>query len=259
MMKRAIISLFLLSVILQAKDPCLAAQEESSTKLFLQGNAEYQKQNYPAAEQYYSRVLDAGLESGAVYYNLGNACFKQKKLGDAIYYWEKARQKFPSDREVRENLELANLMIVDRTENHPEPLPVRILAAFLRLLTISQESLLVLGLFILANILFSISLVTKSSRASLRSLFASLVIACVFVIFGCSLSWKIYQRNYRKQGIVVEQKVDIRSGPGSENVTVFTVHEGIKVRVHESANGWYQISLPNGWNGWLPQSYVRVL
>jgi hypothetical protein len=29
--------------------------------------------------------------------------------------------------------------------------------------------------------------------------------------------------------------------------------------VIESSNGWHQISLPNGWSGWLPQSYLRIL
>ncbi len=43
---------------------------------------------------------------------LGNACFKQRKLGEAIYYWEKARRQMPADAEVRENLQLANLLIV---------------------------------------------------------------------------------------------------------------------------------------------------
>jgi len=259
-MKKAIFSLFLWSLLLPALGSCSAAQDrETLAKLFAQGNSEYQQQNYAAAERYYSQILNAGMESGAVYYNLGDACFKQKKLGEAIYYWEKSRQRFPSDRDTRENLELANLMIVDRIEMHPDPLPMRVLSALLQLLTIFQESRVVLGLFILANVLFSLSLLAKNSRNSFRALIASLVIACVFVIFGCSLCWKIYDRDYRKKGIVVEQKADVRSGPGSENITVFTVHEGIKVRVHEATNGWYQISLPNGWNGWLPQRYVRVL
>ena len=43
--------------------------------------------------------------------------FKQKRLGEAIYYWEKARHKLPADQEIQENLELANLLIVDRIES----------------------------------------------------------------------------------------------------------------------------------------------
>jgi uncharacterized protein YgiM (DUF1202 family) len=79
------------------------------------------------------------------------------------------------------------------------------------------------------------------------------------LLFFCSLGWKVYEQARRQQGIIVEQKVDVRSGPGQENITLVTVHEGIKVSVRGAANGWYQVSLPNGWNGWLPRDSVRIL
>ncbi len=58
--------------------------QDYSVKLFTQANSEYQKGNYEAAESYYTQVLNSGFESGSLYYNLGNACFKQKRLGEAI-------------------------------------------------------------------------------------------------------------------------------------------------------------------------------
>ena len=236
-----------------------SSNQQTLEGLFIQGNAEYQKGSYALAEKYYTQILNSGVDSGSVYYNLGNACFKEKKLGEAIYYWEKAQQKLPADRDLRENLALADLMIVDRIETRADPLPVRVLSALPGLFIIRQETRVVFVLFVIANLLFSLSLLSKNSRNSLRALIASMVIAFLFVVFGCSLGWKLYERDYRKNGIVIEQKADVRSGPGPENITVFTVHEGIKVRVHESANGWYQISLPNGWNGWLQQNYLRIL
>ena len=236
-----------------------SSNQEMIERLFAQGNSEYQKGSYASAEKYYTQILNSGVDSGSVYYNLGNACFKQKKLGEAIYYWEKAQQKLPADPDIRENLELANLMIVDRIETRADPLPVRVFSALPGLFTIRQETCVVFVLFVIANLLFSLSLLSKNFRNSFRALIASMVIAFLFVVFGCSLGWKLYERDYRKNAIVIEPKVDVRSGPGPENITVFTVHEGIKVRVHESANGWDQISLPNGWNGWLPQNYLRIL
>jgi tetratricopeptide (TPR) repeat protein len=232
---------------------------ETPAGLFAEGNSEYHKGNYATAEQFYSRLLSLGADTGSVYYNLGNACFKQKKLGEAIYYWEKARRKLPGDRDIRDNLELASLMIVDRIETQPDPLPVRLLSKVPALFTIRQESLLALVLFIAANLLFSIFLLRRNSRSSLHALIASLAVAFAFVVFGCSLSWKIYQKQFRRDAVVVEQRADVRSGPGPENITVFTVHEGIQVRLHESTNGWHQISLPNGWSGWVPKNSLRVL
>lgn len=230
----------------------------SMASLYAQANSEYQKGNYAAAEQHYQQILSNGIDDGAVYYNLGNACFKLKQLGNAIYYWEKAQQRNPSDREARENLQFANLLVVDRIETRPDPLSVRALSFALELFSLEQQSWIVLGLFIAANLFFTLYLILKTKN-SFRALIVSLILGVLFIVFGSSLAWKIYQREYRKQGIVVEQKVDIRSGPGQENVSVFTIHEGIKIRVLGSANGWYQISLPNGWNGWLPRTCIRIL
>lgn len=226
-----------------------------AAKLFALGNSAYQQGDYGAAERHFQRILDLGIESGPVYYNLGNACFKQNKLGQAVYCWEKARRRMPGDRDVRENLELAALMVVDRIEPEPEPVPVRLLSALPRLLSVEQESRLALILFVAASMLFSIYLLIRKSRA----LAASLLLGALFVLSGCSLAWKIYDSSYRKEGVVVEQKVDVRSGPGTQNTTLFTIHEGTRVRIHAAVAGWHQVSLPNGWSGWIDAKSVWIL
>jgi tetratricopeptide (TPR) repeat protein len=232
-------------------------KQDSPSSLFVQANSEYQKGNYAAAETMYARILKTGVGSGPLYYNLGNACFRQKKLGEAIYYWEKALQKSPADQEIRENLELANGLTVDRQVT-ADPFPVRLLTGAIGLLSIAQEGRLAISLFITANILLAIFLL-KNDRIASRALIGSFLVGILFVLSACSLAWKTYDRDFRKKGVVIEQKADVRSGPGVENITVFAIHEGLKVRVHESNNGWIQISLPNGWTGWIRQREIRIL
>jgi tetratricopeptide (TPR) repeat protein len=235
-----------------------AAPSMDAAGTFARANAEYQSGNYESAERLYLQVLGAGYEGGALYFNLGNACFKQKRLGDAVYYWEKAKERLPADREIRENLELANLLIVDRIEASADPIPLRALSGISGLLAIPQATGLALTLFVAANILFSLYLLLKNPRNAYRALLGCIGVSILFAVFACSLAWRIYEHDFRKKGIVVAQKIDIRSGPGDENIAVFTLHEGTKVRVHESNHGWYQISLPNGWSGWLQQKSLRV-
>jgi tetratricopeptide (TPR) repeat protein len=232
---------------------------ENAARTFAQANSEYQNNEYASAERHYREIVDLGIDSGPVYYNLGNACFKQKRLGEAIYYWEKARQKLPFDREIRENLELAGLLLVDRIEAPPAPLPLQFLSRLARFLSIEQESRLAIVLFIAANAFFSIYLLAKNPRLAFRALIACFIAGITFFIFAASLTWKVYEKDFRKNAVVVEQRVDVKSGPGIENITIFTIHEGTKIRVHKSSNGWHQISLPNGWNGWLPQDDILIL
>lgn len=254
----ASVSLALVFILLSSSAYSLPDQG-SPQKLFDLGNSEYQKGNYASAERYYSRILGSGFDSGPLYYNLGNVCFKQKRLGDAIYYWENARYKLPADREIQENLELANLLIVDRIAVADPSLPLRIITRITGVFTVKQEAWIVLALFVAANALFALYLLAPTPRRSLRALLCCVGLALLFAAFACSLAWKVYDQDYRQKGIVVEQKVDVRSGPGPENMTVFSIHEGIKVRVHRTNNDWHQISLPNGWSGWLHKDSIRIL
>jgi tetratricopeptide (TPR) repeat protein len=255
-----ILSLILCILMLPGIGTASAMQRQGSlADIFARGNSEYQKGDYASAEGLYRQILDSGAESGPLYYNLGNACFKQKRLGEAIYYWEKAQQLLPTDRDIRENLELANLLIVDRIENPLDPYPLRILQWLQSQFTIVQEGWLVFLLFLCFNGLFFIYMMAKNPRHSFKALLSSFVAGILCLLFAGSLFWKIYETDYRQEGVIVEQKVDVRSGPGPANITVFSIHEGIKVRVHEFSNGWYQISLPNGWSGWLQQSCLRIL
>lgn len=228
--------------------------------LFGQANQEYLRGDFAAAERLYKGVVELGVDDAAVYYNLANACFKQKKLGEAIYFWEKARRKLPTDPEIRDNLELANLLIVDRVETPADPLPIRWLDRAVHLLTIREESAVVLVLWTILNAALGVRFLSRrSQRAATTLLATALSVAVLLALFAGSLGWKIYETRSRVEGVVVEPKVDIRSGPGRENVTVFTVHEGMLIRVRGDAGGWYQVSLPNGWSGWVEKNTVRVL
>jgi len=204
-------------------------------------------------------LIERGFEGGALYYNLGNACFKQQKLGEAIYFWQKARQRLPGDPDIRENLELASLLVVDRIEVPADPLPLRWLDSAVHRLTIAQESWLVLLLFMAANGLVALHMLVKSPRLAFRALISAFTAGSLALLFTCSLTWKIYEKANRQEGVVIEQKADVRSGPGTENITVFAVHEGILLRIRGESGGWYQVSLPNGWSGWLQKNSIRVL
>ncbi len=254
----AAVALALLSMLISGGISRAAVADAPNT-LFQQGNAHYQNGDYAAAERCYLQLLDKGVTGSSVYYNLGNASFKQKKLGEAIYYWEKARRLAPGDDDIVQNLALAGNFVVDRIPVPEDPLPVRLAMGALNLFTIAQEAWIVLALFLLGNALVAIYLLTHKPRLAFRALTAALATTVLLLLFAGSLAWKVYMDSHKKDGVVVEQKVDVRSGPGVENITVVSVHEGILVHIREENNGWVLINLPNGWTGWLPKSSIRIL
>ncbi len=250
---------WILAVTLSAPVGASGATRETLTSLFSQANALYQGGDFAAAERLYRQLVEKGVDSGVVYYNLGDACFKQKKLGEAVYSWEEARRRLPGDSDVRENLDLAHLLMVDRIEVPPDPLPLRWLDSAAHRLTIDQGCVVTLAFFVVANVLLSAYLLARSRRAALRALTLSLAGGFLFFLSAGVLTWRVIENGTHREGVVVEQKAEVRSGPGSENITVFTVHEGILVRVRGESGGWYQVSLPNGWSGWLAKNVVWLL
>ena len=61
----------------------------AENSLFEQANNEYRNQNYSIAISLYDSILNNGLESGELYYNLGNCYYKNQDWANAIWHYEK--------------------------------------------------------------------------------------------------------------------------------------------------------------------------
>ncbi|PIY34620.1 MAG: hypothetical protein COZ08_00910, partial [Bacteroidetes bacterium CG_4_10_14_3_um_filter_42_6] len=68
---------------------------------------------YDSALLVYDQVAGQGLQSAQLFYNMGNAHFKNNNVPAAILFFEKARKLAPSDENIQYNLSVANSMIVD--------------------------------------------------------------------------------------------------------------------------------------------------
>jgi tetratricopeptide (TPR) repeat protein len=92
----------------------------SADSLVSEGNRHYMDREYDLAVKCYSKVIEMGYESGELYYNLGNAYYKQENLPWAILNYEKALLLKPGNEDIRQNLALANARIVDKIDSIPD-------------------------------------------------------------------------------------------------------------------------------------------
>lgn len=252
-------TLLFLAVSLCLLSPDLRAQPGDVVSLYAAGNSRYRTGDFSGAEKAYRELLSRGIDGGEVLYNLGNACFKQGRLGEAIYFWEKAIRILPGDTDVRENLELGRTLIVDRIDAPEDPLPVRWASRAVAWFRPAQGSRLALALFVIANLLFSLYLLAQKPRLAAWALAACVGAGVLFVAASGSVAWNLYEQQHRQQAIIIMQAAEVRSGPGENYMTVTTVHEGCAVSLRSQAAGWCQVVLPNGWTGWLPSHSLLVL
>jgi len=80
----------------------------------------YRNQDYKKSIALYEALVAQGLkenkESPQIYYNLGNAYFRDNQLGKAILNYERALLLDPSDGDIRHNLRFARSRTEDRID-----------------------------------------------------------------------------------------------------------------------------------------------
>jgi len=80
----------------------------------------YQEEDYAKAVELFEAELkelkEKGLESSVLYYNLGNAYFRENEIAKAILNYERANLINPGDRDIRHNLEFARTKTEDKIE-----------------------------------------------------------------------------------------------------------------------------------------------
>ncbi len=227
------------------------AQRQDAATSFQSGNEYYAQSNYGAAIEQYEKVLSSGVLNEIVLYNLANAHFKNKQLGKAILCYEKAQRIAPQDREIAENLNFARTHIADKVERPQEGFFVSQLRRVTNWLPLDTETALVVVFFIAANGAFALFWLDAIPRLSRLALYACLAFLGLFMILGSSNLLRIYWQETLHEGVILVEKADVLSGPASDSPVLFSIHEGLKVRIENDLPDWIQISLENGWNGWV--------
>ena len=226
------------------------AQEEPVT-WFEQANAAYSAGSYDTAVVLYGKVQAAGMESVPLYYNMGNAYYKMREYPMAIYCYEKALKLDPSNDDVRTNLEIANLAIVDKIEPVPESFIVRGWKSMRAWL--SGDHWAWCSIVSFALLLVCLYLFLRSRKVGVRKLgfFAGILCLLVFalsVVFAFQLKRSVETQN---QAIVMTPTVTVKSSPSDTSVDLFVLHEGSKISIMETVDGWNKIRIANGSVGWL--------
>ena len=110
-----------------------------------------------------------------------------------------------------------------------------------------------------ALLLVSLFLFLRSRKVGLRKLgfFAGLVFLLAFglsVVFAAQLKVASEKQD---QAILMMPTVMVKSSPSETSVDLFVLHEGTKVSILETADGWCKIKIANGSVGWLMEDSMR--
>ncbi len=239
--------------------PILSFGNDRTQMLFAKGNACYAKAQYKEALTAYQQILDEGYQSAAVYFNMGNASFKSDDIPSALLYYEKAHKLSPGDEDINFNIRFANLKTTDKIDEAPEFFLANwwkalILSFSVNTLSVSSILLVLLGSGVLIIYFFtnSVSIKKASFYCSITLFFLGLI---TIFIAGMQLNYF----NGHRQAIIFSSSVTVKNGPVEKSANVFVLHDGTKVTILDTSNGWMKIRIGNGNEGWIKNSDVKEI
>lgn len=236
---------------------CQVASGQSPQQLFDAANRLYQQQQYDTAAKAYQRLIDIGYENAALYYNAGNANYKANHTGNAVYDFEKALQQEPGNPVIQYNLQLANQRITDK----PEQIPTLFFVSWWKnILHFHRPNGWLAGSIIffwllLLSVGWRYLTVAKPRWTKWGMYIAGILFAFYFI--GTIASFQ--QVTQHPYGIVMDNTVKVKSAPDSGSGDITEIHEGVKVKVLDTAIGWKKIRLSDGKEGWIPANGMKEL
>jgi len=225
--------------------------------LFAEANDQYAAGNYAEAAALYSQIV-AEQPSSVVYYNLGNACFKQGELSQSILAYERCLRLDPRNQDARFNLRFAQSRITDNINDNQ----AFFLSTFLvnvrnslRQSVWTWMSLILFIVFVTMTLLFLLAGESQVMKAG----FSLAVISLIVAVFSLTAARSLDRRDtLREEAIITQGIVNAKASPDRSGTELFTLHEGTKVRITETLGEWCNITVGN-YEGWIQlQNLERI-
>lgn len=228
-------------------------------ELWKMANQAYVNGQYDKSVALYTAILTKGVHSSKLYYNLGNAYFKQDKWGGAILNYKRALLLSPADEDARHNLKLASSRTVDRIDTVPEFFVKSWLRSLGLLMGTDGWTILALSAFAICLALVLVWLFVHIPFWKRMGFAGACVALCVT---GCSFVYAQMRYSDIHDGamsVVMSESVNMKSSPAVAGKDLSVLHQGTIVKMGEQLDGWVQITLSDGNVGWVENRDIEKI
>lgn len=212
-------------------------------KTFDEAVLAYGEGNYEAATAQFEQLVASGVVDADVFYNLGNAYYRQGALGPAIANYERALQLEPNSAYIRENLVRA---VNDTRRRMSGPRPSELEQGFFfwhyNLSAAATRNLAIVFWYTFWALL-AVRLLWKTPFVRT----GAVVVGVAAAAFGASAWVKAYP-----DMVVVanDVRVPVRYGTNETETVRFELYEGDRVLAEEVTEGWVRVATTDGDRGW---------
>jgi tetratricopeptide (TPR) repeat protein len=227
--------------------------------LFVKANKLYQQENYLDALELYQDIEKQNVESEALYFNMANIYYKTNQVAPAIYFYEKALQIDPNNKDIKFNLDFAQRMILDNIEPLPKSLGQKFRDGVILKFKYNTWAIIAVSLAFLFALLFLLYHFSYSTSKK-RFYFITSITSATLVAISLFFAFKSYHYvTTTKSAIIFAPQTQVKSAPTKNSEVNFELHEGSKVQVLEDLDNWRKIKIADGKTGWMQVDDLKEL
>ncbi len=210
---------------------------------FAQAAIAYDASEYAEAIRLYQQVQRDGFVSAELFYNLGNAWFRQGDVGQAVLHYKKALHLQPRNGDIRHNL--AFVM------NDAGALASELswISRILRYVSMREWWALSIIFWWTTAIIACLALWKRWDFSWTWPLLLSLLLT-VISLSGVAVWWGLTQR---PEIVVIQSGQDALFAPLEGSTPHFALPKGSTARIESTTEGWYRVRVGDR-DGWIRQS-----
>lgn len=258
MIKKIATLIIIISGLGAALSFCDDQKRPDQNQLFYAGNDFYEKRDYNKAIEEYRKILQMGIESPSLYYNIGNSYFKIGEIGRAILFYERARRLAPQDADLKSNLAYAKSLVGSSGAEYSKvgALVKAVGRPFedFNLNAIAITALLLYLAFIIVQI---ISFINRLIGKKIRLLYVAILL--LFAVSVLAFALRYYDEEILMRAVILQKDVECKYEPIDKSMTYYRLQEGDEVIILKTRAGWSQVERPDGKVGWVLASAVEEI
>lgn len=235
-------------------------QAKDLDSLWTAGVQAYTDGKFSDASAAWTSIEESGQKSAKLYYNLGNAWFKQGNYPKAILNYERALRLDPSYSDARYNLEFTSNFVQDKIEPVPEFILKSVARKVCYVMGSNAWAVIFLVLLAAALVMGLLFLLGSSVGKRRAGFYCGIVLP---LLSAGALSFSIWQKSDSVKtdtAIVMSPVSSVKSSPSSgSSKDLFVIHEGTKVTILDEVGSWKNIALADGRQGWITSNELEVI
>jgi tetratricopeptide (TPR) repeat protein len=241
----------------------ISIEEDEDSNLSVSAAEAYRSSDFKTSIELYEKVIHESISNNRVsaqlYYNLGNAYFRDNQLGQAILNYERALLLDPGDSDIRHNLRYANNRKVDRITPAGEIFISNWFKAIRNLYNSNVWAVIAIISFALSIISLAAYLFVNVLWVRKAAFYSFIIIFLLMIVFNIFSFSQKREQIRGDNAIVMVGAAGVNASPDDNSNELFELHEGAKVIVKSSDGNWYEIEIDNGSVGWTKKENIEKI